>query len=120
MARIDSQTDALVGDWLNTADAADRMGVGTGQIKRMLREHAIVGVERQDEGLQIPAAFVLDGQILKGLSGTLTLLSDAGYDEVESLRWLFTPDDSLPGPPVRALAENRGKEVRRRAQALGF
>jgi hypothetical protein len=29
-------------------------------------------------------------------------------------------DDSLPGPPVAALREHRGTEVKRRAQALGF
>ena len=34
--------------------------------------------------------------------------------------WAFTPDDSLPGTPAAALAENRGTEVKRRAQALGF
>ena len=30
----------------------------------------------------------------------------------------FTPDPSLPGTPVQALSENRGTEVKRRAQAL--
>jgi hypothetical protein len=39
---------------------------------------------------------------------------------VESVVWLYTPDDTLPGRPVDALVENRGTEVRRRAQALGF
>jgi len=35
------------------------------------------------------------------------------------VRWLFT-DDELPGSPITALVENRGTEVRRRAQALAF
>jgi hypothetical protein len=48
------------------------------------------------------------------------LLTDAGYEPVEALRWLFTPDETLPGTPVQALIENRGTEVRRRAQALAF
>ncbi|CAM5372847.1 DNA-binding protein OS=Streptomyces cyaneofuscatus OX=66883 GN=G3I52_17875 PE=4 SV=1 [Streptomyces cyaneofuscatus] len=34
------------------------------------------------------------------------------------LEWLFTPDPSLPGTPAQALSENRGTEVKRRAQAL--
>jgi hypothetical protein len=34
------------------------------------------------------------------------------------LEWLFTADPSLPGTPAQALAENRGTEVKRRAQAL--
>jgi hypothetical protein len=33
---------------------------------------------------------------------------------------MFTADDTLPGTPVQALQQNRGTEVRRRAQALGF
>ncbi|HMA46502.1 MAG TPA: Rv2175c family DNA-binding protein [Frankiaceae bacterium] len=58
--------------------------------------------------------------MLKGLPGLLTLLADAGYSEEESLRWLFAEDPLLPGTPVQALADNRGTEVKRRAQALGF
>jgi len=50
----------------------------------------------------------------------LTLLQDAGYSDDEALTWLFTPEESLPGAPVDALRENRGTEVKRRAQALGF
>jgi hypothetical protein len=68
----------------------------------------------------VPEAFLQHGQVLKGLPGTLTVLADAKYDDAAALRWLFTPDDSLPGSPVDALAQNRGTEVKRRAQALGF
>jgi hypothetical protein len=38
----------------------------------------------------------------------------------ETLRWLFTADDSLPGTPVQALIEYRVKEINRRAQALAL
>jgi hypothetical protein len=48
------------------------------------------------------------------------VLADAGFSDDEALRWLFTVDDSLPGSPVQALVENRGTEVKRRAQALAF
>jgi len=48
------------------------------------------------------------------------LLADADYGDDEALHWLFTADDSLPGSPIQALTENRGSEVKRRAQALGF
>ena len=50
----------------------------------------------------------------------LTVLSDAGYNDGEALRWLYTPDDSLPGTPAKALQDSRATEVKRRAQALGF
>jgi len=48
------------------------------------------------------------------------LLRDAGYSAEEILRWLFTAEDSLPGTPIGALRTNRGREVKRRAQAMGF
>jgi hypothetical protein len=58
--------------------------------------------------------------VVKHLSGVLMLLLDSRYDTEEALRWLYTADDSLPGTPAQALVENRGTEVKRRAQALGF
>jgi hypothetical protein len=33
---------------------------------------------------------------------------------------MFTPDESLPGRPIDALRENRGSEVKRRAQAMSL
>jgi hypothetical protein len=116
---LDTHTDALVGEWLPLAEAADRLGLNLSRTKQLLRDHKILGVSREGTQ-QVPEAFIHDGQVLKGLPGTLTLLLDAGHGPVEALRWLFTPDDTLPGSPVQALIENRGTEVRRRAQALAF
>jgi hypothetical protein len=48
------------------------------------------------------------------------VLFDCGFDEPEAVRWLFTADDTLPGTPIQAIAEHRGTEVNRRAQALAF
>jgi hypothetical protein len=48
------------------------------------------------------------------------VLFDCGFDEAESLRWLFTADDSLPGTPIQAMTERRCTEVNRRAQALAL
>ena len=48
------------------------------------------------------------------------LLRDGGYDDEAAIRWLHTPDDTLPGTPVQALIADRGKEVKRRAQALAI
>jgi hypothetical protein len=116
---IDMQTEGLVGDWLSLREAAARLGIEPKRTKQFIRDHKLLAV-RRTEGLGVPAAFIQDGQILKGLSGTLTVLADAGYDDLAALRWMFTADDTLPGTPVQALAENRGTEVRRRAQALAF
>ena len=56
---------------------------------------------------------------MKGLSGLLTLMHDNKYDDRECIAWLFL-DDDLPGRPIDALRENRGAEVKRRAQAMAF
>ena len=76
-------------------------------------------VPRPGAGPQIPADFLLDGLPVKGLPGTLTLLHDAGFEDREAIAWLYR-DQELPGRPIDALRENRGTEVRRRAQALAF
>jgi hypothetical protein len=68
----------------------------------------------------VPALLVMDGVVVKGVPGVLTVLHDGGYDDRAALAWLFTEDDSLPGRPIDALRENRGAEVKRRAQALAF
>ena len=86
----------------------------------MLRDHRLLGVNRPDGALAVPAAFLDGGQVVKGLHGTLTLLFDCGFDDHEALRWLFTVDESLPGTPIQAIAENRRTEVNRRAQALAI
>lgn len=115
------QLDSLIADWLTLPDAADHLGLPLQRVRQLLREHQIVAVRRgPNDALHIPADFLVDGRIVKGLPGTLTLLFDAGYNDAEAVHWLFTPDDSLPGTPCRALCENRGTEVKRRAQALGF
>ncbi|MFG1999960.1 Rv2175c family DNA-binding protein [Spirillospora sp. NPDC048911] len=116
---LDSRTDALVGEWLTLNEATERLGIKVNRTKQLLSERRLLAVRREGSPA-VPAAFIKDGQVIKGLSGTLTLLSDAGFDDVETLRWLFTADDTLPGTPVQALSENRGTEVRRRAQALAF
>lgn len=101
-------------------DVAEALGVDVLRVRQLLRDGALLGVRGDDGVLRIPADFVVDGHVLKGLPGVLTLLRDNGYDDVEALRWLYAEDDSLPGTPVQALQENRGTEVKRRAQALGW
>lgn len=106
-------------DWLNVPDVAESLGVPVTRVRQMVRDRTLLA-RRVDGVLKVPAAFIQDGAVVKGLPGLLTLLFDAGYNDDEALDWLFREDVSLPGTPVQALAENRGKEVRRRAQALGF
>ena len=69
--------------------------------------------------LRVPAELVAGEIVRKHLPGVLTVLHDAGFNDDEALRWLYTPDDSLPGTPAAALNGDRAREVKRRAQALG-
>ena len=62
------------------------------------------GESRQMAGRLIPAQ---PGVV--EIRGVVAVEADA--------RGRFTADDSPPGTPAQALAENRGPEVRRRAQA---
>ncbi|MGP7996310.1 MAG: Rv2175c family DNA-binding protein [Streptosporangiaceae bacterium] len=120
MAQIDPLADALVGDWLTLPEAAERLGIPPGRIRQLLRDRKLLAVQRPDGTMSVPLAFFDGGQVLKGLHGTLTVLFDCGFDDEDALRWLFTADDSLPGTPIQAMAERRGTEVNRRAQALAF
>ncbi len=120
MAQIDPATDALVGEWLSLPDVAGLLGIPVGRVKQLLRDHKLLAVNRPEGTLAVPAAFLDGNQVVKGLCGTLTLLFDCGFSELEALRWLFTADETLPGTPIGAIVERRATEVNRRAQALAF
>ena len=85
----------------------------------MLRDGQLLAC-RRDGILIVPALFLTDDAVVKGLTGTITVLRDSGYGEDEILTWLFTADESLPGTPIDALRGDRGREVKRRAQASAF
>lgn len=104
---------------LSVPQVAEHLGVIVTKVHQWIRERQLIAV-RRDGILRVPAGFVMDGEIVKGLPGTITLLTDAGYSDQEIIDWLHRADDSLPGTPVQALRENRGREVKRRAQVAGF
>ena len=101
-------------------EVAERMGIGATGVRDLVRAGRLLTVVRADGSRAVPAE-QLDGSVLvKHLVPVLTLLRDAGYSDDEALRWLTTPDETLPGTPLQALHENRATEIKRRAQALGF
>lgn len=111
----------LVEEWLDWAQAADRLGVSVSKVRQLIREHQLAAVvPAPGAGQQVPAALLQDGVVVKGVPGVLTVLHDGGYDHREALVWLFTADDTIPGRPIDALRENRGSEIKRRAQAMAF
>jgi hypothetical protein len=100
-------------------DIAQALGLVVTRVHQLVRDRHLLAV-RIDGALRIPAEFVQDGLVVKGLPGTITVLSDAGYADQEIIDWLFRSDESLPGSPIGALRDNRSKEVHRRAQTAGF
>ena len=116
----DADLGTLVPAWIDWAEAARQLGVTVGKVRTMIRDHELAAaVPAPGAGQQVPADFVQDGLVVKGLPGLLTVLHDGGYDDRECIAWLFT-DLGLPGRPIDALRENRGSEVKRRAQAMAF
>ena len=120
MAQIDPPSDAIVGQWLSIPDVAQRLRLPASRVKQLLRDRKLLGAQRPDGSFGVPAAFLDGDQVVRGLHGTLTVLFDCGFSDVEAMRWLFTSDDSLPGSPIEAIAAHRCSEVNRRAQALAF
>jgi len=120
-AQDTGEVGALVGDWLDWSEVAAVLEVPASRVARMVKEHRLAAaVPDPGAGARVPAAFLQDGDLVKGLPGLVTLLHDAGYDDVEIITWVFTDDPTLPGRPIDALRENRGSEVKRRAQSMGF
>lgn len=113
--------DALVGEWLTLPDLMEVLGADLREVRRLLDNRALVALRRGEKNVRsVPADFVSDGRVLDSLAGTITVLSDAGFDDEELVAWLFTPDPTLPGTPVEALRKGRKTEIRRRAQALAW
>jgi len=111
----------IVGQWLTLPDVAEELEIDIRQVHRLLDERAIVSVRIGERKVRsIPADFLQDGSVVESLKGTLSVLLDAAYSDEESIMWLFTEDDSLPGTPMDALRSGRKTEIRRRAQALGW
>ncbi|WP_238473442.1 Rv2175c family DNA-binding protein [Nocardioides cavernaquae] len=108
----------LVTDWFDWSEAAKALGVSVNKVRTMIREHELAAaVPSEGAGQRVPAEFIQDGLVVKGLPGLLTIFHDGGWDDREAIEWIFT-DLDLPGRPIDALRENRGSEVKRRAQVL--
>ena len=105
--------------WVNLPDVSTKLGVSISKVHQMIRDGALLAVKR-DGMRMVPAELVANSTVLKHLPGVLTLLHDAGYNDEEALRWLYQPDEALDGSAAQGLAGPRAREVKRRAQALGF
>ena len=105
--------------WLTVPDLVDLLGISQSRVRRLFDERILLAV-RVDGVLKVPADFILDGEPLGDLRGTLIVLADAGFSDDEAMHWLLSEEESLATTPIAALRARRKAEVRRVAQALGF
>ena len=105
-------------DWLTLADLTEVLGEPLGRVRRMLDELQLVG-SRRDGVFKVPAVFIVDGEPIGSLRGTLFVLHDAGFTDDEAIDGLLAPEESIGIPPIEAPRAGRKSEVRRVAQALG-
>lgn len=105
--------------WMNLPDVAEKLGVSISKVHQMIRDGQLLAVRR--DGIRVvPADLVANDTVLKHLPGVITLLHDGGYNDEEAVRWLYEPDETLDGCGAIGLGGDRAREVKRRAQAIGF
>ena len=112
-----SETPAV--NWLTIPDLTEMLGLKVSQVRRLIEDRALLA-SRIDGVWKVPEPFIVDGEPMHELRGTLVVLGDAGFSDDEAMNWLLNSDESLGISPIEALRAGRKAEVRRVAQALGF
>lgn len=112
---------ALVTEWLSGAGGGRAPGVSLSDVRAQLKERRLIGVRRgANKAVSIPAVFVTEEGPRPEIRGRLCCQTAAC--DVELLRWLFTPDDTLPvaGSPMDCILAGHKTEIRRRAMETAF
>lgn len=105
--------------WLTIPDLTEMLGLKVSQVRRLIEDRSLLA-SRIDGVWKVPALFIVNGEPMHELKGTLIVLADAGFSDEEAMHWLLSEEESLGVSPVAALLAGRKAEVRRVAQALGF
>ena len=119
----DNDLEGLVGEWLTVPDIGERFGLRLSDVRQMIEDRHVLAVRVGPRNvLSVPSRFFGEAGPLPELPGTFTVLGDGRMTDPQILRWLFTPDDSLPvpGAPIDALLAGFKTEVRRRAMEAAF
>jgi hypothetical protein len=119
----DNDLEELVGEWLTVPDIGERFGLRLSDVRQMIEDRHVLAVRVGPRNvLSVPSRFFGEAGPLPELPGTFTVLGDGRMTDPQILRWLFTPDDSLPvpGAPIDALLAGFKTEVRRRAMEAAF
>lgn len=103
--------------WLTMPELVDVLGLSPGKVHRLFEQRILLAT-RIDGVLKVPSDFLVDGEPLGELRGTLVVLHDVGFSDDEAMEWLLEEEESLGIAPIEALRAGRKAEVRRVAQAL--
>ena len=117
-APADNDLEQLVGEWLTVPDLGERLGLRLSDVRQLIVDRQLLGFRIGPRNVvAVPSKFVNEAGPLPELPGTFTVLADGRMSDAEILRWLFTPDATLPvaGAPIDALRAGFKTEVRRRA-----
>lgn len=125
---MDQEREGLVPAWVFLPDVATRLGIADRQVRSLVRDGKLLAFRvGPNKALAVPEDFIVADpdnpgreHVLPALRGSLTQLADSGYDDVETLRWLYTHEESLDSTPIAALRGGRVATVRRAAQGLAF
>lgn len=112
-------TDTPEVTWLTIPDLTEILGLKVSQVRRLIEDRSLLA-SRIDGVWKVPELFIVDGEPMHELKGTLVVLADSGFTDDEAMHWLLTEEESLGVAPITALLAGRKAEVRRVAQALGF
>ena len=74
--------------WLTVPDLVELLGIPQSKVRRLFDERILLAV-RVDGVLKVPADFIVDGEPLGDLRGTLVVLADAGFTDDEAMHWLL-------------------------------
>lgn len=106
-------------DFLTIPELVEILGVTPGKVHSLIEQRHL-GAVRIEGVLKVPALFLVEGEPLPSLHGTLVLLHDAGFSDEEAIQWMLNNDAELDVAPIHALRSGRKSEVRRVAQSLAF
>ena len=121
--RPEHDVEELVPAWLSLPEVAERLGVRLADARRLVEDRELLAVRiGERRALAVPEGFLGAQGPLAALKGTFTVLADGGMDDDEIVRWLHTPDPTLPvpGTPLDAIRAGFKTEVRRRAMEEAF
>lgn len=108
---------SLEPEWLTIPALVNLLGMSQSRVRNLIDDRYLLAIRRENV-VSVPSVFLRDGAPVPELRGTLFVLADDGFTDMQAMTWLLEVDDSLGVAPIHALRAGRKAEVRRVAQAL--